>query len=341
MSKRQWIGLSVLLVVLCMGIAARMLLGRDPAVGGSIVEWPSPSIAALRFGAVRSALVAGACLGLSGLLLQALLRNPLASPFILGLSAGAGLGSTLALWAATAVGGGAVSWLASLAEGSDGVIPGTIGSLSVLIIVYALGRRASRLDPVTLVLAGTVVATICGALTLLVQSLMPPASRGESWMWFMGQVPEIPGSVTIWTASILLLIALAASARSADALDVASTSDVEAESMGVSLASLRIMLFILAGTLAAASVALCGPIAFVGFVAPHLSRLLLGSRHRALVGASAVAGAAILVWSDSIRQSMDIGAGRLPIGVLTALLGGPVFLIVLRSRRVRSGEWSC
>lgn len=341
MSRRQVIGIVVLAVLLLVGGIVRMLIGRDPNDGGFEFQSPDTSIAWLRFGAVKSALVAGACLGLSGLLLQALLRNPLASPFILGLSAGAGLGSTIATWAITASSAGAIGWLSVAIRSADGVLPGTVGSLAVLIVVYALGRRGGRLDPLTLVLSGTVVATICGALTLLVQSLMPPASRGESWMWFMGQVPELPRADSLWIAVVLLILSFVAGIRNGVALDIASTSDEEAESLGVSLKRLRVGLFVLAGALAAASVALCGPIAFVGFVAPHLSRLLLGARHRALVPASMIAGAAILVWSDAVRQSIDVGSGRLPIGVLTALIGGPVFLLVMRSRRMRSGEWTC
>ncbi len=341
MSKRSIIGIALLVALVLAAVIARLLIGRDPIAGGINFGWPVREILVLRFGAVQSALVAGASLGLSGLLLQALLRNPLASPFILGLSAGAGLGATAALWILTASGAAAAPWMLIAVSGADGVIPGTIGSLGVLILVYALGRRGGRLDPLTLVLAGTVVATLCGACILLVQSLMPPASRGDSWMWFMGQVPEMPSRGTLFTAIVVLSIAFAASVRSAAALDVASTSDDEAESLGVSLRTLRVMLFVCAGTLASASVALCGPIAFVGFVAPHIARVVLGARHTALVPASLLAGAAVLVWADAIRQSIDIGAGRLPIGVLTALIGGPIFLIVLRSGRSRSGEWRC
>lgn len=341
MIKRPIIGIALLVALLFAGMIARLLIGRDPIAGGAHFDWPIAEILTLRFGAVQSALVAGASLGLSGLLLQALLRNPLASPFILGLSAGAGLGSTIALYIVTATSAAAAPWMLLAMRGGDGVIPGTIGSIGVLIIVYALGRRGGRLDPLTLVLAGTVVATLCGACTLLVQSLMPPSSRGDSWMWFMGQVPEMPARGALLVASVVLIIAFAASVRSADALDVASTGDDEAESLGVALGTLRIMLFVCAGALASTSVALCGPIAFVGFVAPHIARVVLGARHGVLVPASLIAGAAVLVWADAIRQSIDIGAGRLPIGVLTALIGGPVFLIVLRSRRTRSGEWSC
>ncbi|MFM7480400.1 MAG: FecCD family ABC transporter permease [Planctomycetota bacterium] len=318
------------------GVAARLLIGRDPSTGSWMFGVPEQEIISLRFGAVQSGAAAGAALGLSGLLLQALLRNPLASPFILGLSAGAGLGATVAAWLPIAAAGTAAAFV-----GPDALLPGTIGAVGVLLVVFRLGRRSGVLDPLTLVLAGTVVASMCGALTLLVQSMMPPTSRGELWSWFMGQVPELPRSVPWWnTVAMLVIVLLAASWRARD-LDLASAGEDEAESLGVAVGPLRLGLFVGAGALAATSVALCGPIAFVGFMAPHLARALLGGLHGALVPASAVAGAAILIWSDAIRQGIDFGSGRLPIGVLTALVGGPVFLLMLRSARLRRGDWSC
>ncbi|MSR70390.1 MAG: iron ABC transporter permease [Phycisphaerales bacterium] len=341
MNTRQRTGVVLLALFLIAGVTIRLLISREFTAQGLRFDWPEFNILQLRFGAVESALLAGGCLGLSGLLLQALLRNPLAAPFILGLSAGAGLGATLAMYSAITFNAGVLGWIATALGVADGIVAGTIGSLAVLTIVYALGRRGGRIDPLTLVLAGTVVSSICGALTLLVQSMMPPASRGDSWTWFMGQIPEVPARGPAIAAALLLVIMGLLAWRRGRALDVASTSDDEAESLGVSLKRLRLVLFVGAGALASASVALCGPLAFVGFVAPHLSRLCLGSQHRALVPASVIAGAALLVWADAIRQAIDLGAGRLPIGVLTALIGGPVFLCILRSRRLVPGVWPC
>ncbi len=341
MSRRQFTGVLLLSSFLLAGVVFRLLIARQVNAHGLRLEWPTTDILQLRVGAVESALLAGGALGLSGLLLQALLRNPLASPFLLGLSAGAGLGATLVMLSATAFNAGVVGWLFGALGIADGVVAGTLGSLVVLAVVYALGRRDGRIDPLTLVLSGTVVSSICGALTLLAQSLLPPSSRGDSWMWFMGQIPEVPSPGLALLTAMLLLGMVIVAWRSGRALDAASTSDDEAESLGVSLKHLRVMLFVGAGALASASVALCGPLAFVGFVAPHMSRLVIGAQHRALVPASVVAGAALLVWADAIRQVIDFGAGRLPIGVLTALIGGPVFLGVLRSRRLVPGGWSC
>ncbi|MSR29818.1 MAG: iron ABC transporter permease [Phycisphaerales bacterium] len=331
---RRALAIAGLAALLLVGCAARLLVGHAGPDGALTFGLPSETIAPLRVGAIASAAAAGMCLGLSGLLLQALLRNPLAAPFILGLSAGAGLATTIAAWFSGAIAAIGLAWLANS-------LAGTVGALAVLAIVAALGRRSGVLDPLTLILAGTVISTICGALTLLVQSLMPPSTRGDSWTWFMGQVPEIPDWPLVWVAVALVALCAVVATRLGDELDAASTTDDEATSLGVSLGRLRIVLFTGAGALAAASVALCGPIAFVGFVAPHLARGLMGSRHGALAVASPLAGAAILVWADALRQGIDFGAGRLPIGVLTALLGGPVFLSIMRRSRVRTGGWSC
>lgn len=334
MNGRRALAIAGLAALLLVGCAARLLVGHAGPDGALTFGLPSETIAPLRVGAIASAAAAGMCLGLSGLLLQALLRNPLAAPFILGLSAGAGLATTIAAWFSGAIAAIGLAWLANS-------LAGTVGALAVLAIVAALGRRSGVLDPLTLILAGTVISTICGALTLLVQSLMPPSTRGDSWTWFMGQVPEIPDWPLVWVAVALVALCAVVATRLGDELDAASTTDDEATSLGVSLGRLRIVLFTGAGALAAASVALCGPIAFVGFVAPHLARGLMGSRHGALAVASPLAGAAILVWADALRQGIDFGAGRLPIGVLTALLGGPVFLSIMRRSRVRTGGWSC
>jgi len=119
---------------------------------------------------------------------------------------------------------------------------------------------------------------------------------------------------------------------SARALDVSMLSDDEARSSGVHLAALRGRLFWIGGILAGIAVAYAGPIGFVGLVAPHLARRLVGPHHRSLVPAAALAGAALLVAADAVRQVLDVGTGRLPVGVLTALAGGPVFLWLLRRR---------
>ncbi|MBU3728482.1 MAG: iron ABC transporter permease [Phycisphaerales bacterium] len=331
---------ALLLALLGGAMWLRMAVGRDPSTGALEWVWPDPAIGALRAGAMWSAVVAGASLGLSGLLLQVLLRNPLASPFVLGLSSGAGLGATLAAWSAGAAGvAGTGGWIAALAAtGAIQVLPAMAGALITLGIVLVLGMRRGVIEPVSMVLAGTVVAAICGAITLLVQYAMPPASRADAAIWFMGRVPELPDRAVLIAAIAVLAAAALWSGISARTFDAASVSDEEARSLGVRLVTLRLGMYVAAGATAATSVALCGPIAFVGFVAPHMARLLLGARHGPLVLGSVVAGALVLVVADVVRQALDLGMGRMPVGVLTALVGGPAFLLVLRSSRLAHGS---
>jgi len=314
---RPWRAWSIVAMALVAAAILRFVLG---ARGWS---WPSADIVDLRLGALASAAVAGASLGLAGVLLQALLRNPLASPFVLGLSSGAGLGVSIAALGA--------SWGAAWMVADGGMIAASVGSALALIIVVAAGRRHGAIDPVTLLLAGVVVASVAGAMTVLVQYLMPPSSRGDLMAWAMGRIPELPARAPLAAGGVLLAAIGAWSIMRARWLDAACTADDEAASLGVDLPGLRWRLVILSGALAGASVVLCGPIAFVGFVAPHVARLLLGAGHRGLVIAAPILGAALLIGADALRLAMPLpGAGKLPVAVVTAILGGPIFLWVLR-----------
>lgn len=308
---------------LALAAIARFLLGAHG------VGWPASDIVDYRLGALASAGVAGACLGLSGALLQALLRNPLASPFVLGLSSGAGC--------AVAVASLGASWGATWMVADGGVIASALGAGAALLLVVAAGRRRGVIDPVTILLAGVVIAGVAGAVTVLVQYLMPPASRGDLLAWTMGRVPELPPALPLGIAAVSLVLGTVWSCARARWLDAACTSDDEALSLGVDLPPLRWRLVVIAGALAGGSVVLCGPIAFVGFVAPHLARMGLGAGHRTLVVASPLLGAALLIGADALRLAIPLpGTGKLPVAVLTALIGGPIFLMVLRRQGARS-----
>lgn len=324
--RAAWLGWGILGVLVAM--ALWRLFGWRAEVAGASAPWET--VLRLRTGAATTAALAGAALGLSGLMLQSLLRNPLASPFILGLSSGAGLGVAVATWLAWA--GAAVM----LPVGR--VIPASVGALAVLGCVFALGRRRGGLDPLTLVLAGVCVSSICAAVGLAFESLIPPAARAPLTSWLMGQVSEIPNPTQLWVTGLVLCGGATRGWMLGRAMDVASFSDDEAKSMGVDLAALRRELFIWAGLCTGAAVALCGPIAFVGFVAPHLARMLWGAHHRALVLGAMTCGALVLLAADGLRQAVDLGAGRLPVGVVTALAGGPAFLILLRRARLSEAE---
>ncbi|MHC4868323.1 MAG: FecCD family ABC transporter permease [Planctomycetota bacterium] len=331
--RRRLAALAMLLAIAVFAAGLRFLIGREWGESGWRIEfaWPAEGIAGFRIGAISVAATVGAALGLSGLLLQTLLRNPLASPFVLGLSSGATLGLAIAMLASVVVGLG-------FAEGLGSIVPAFAGAIATLGVVSLAGRRREGLDPLTLVLAGVVISSLCGALLMLVNHLLPPGARGDLVAWTMGRIDEQPEIPLLSATAVGCIAGIGLGMAGATRLDVALLGEDEARSIGVPLGALRWSMLLGAGLLAACAVALAGPIAFVGLVAPHLGRILVGSGHRLLVPASAVAGAALLLVADLARQPIDFGAGRLPIGVLTALVGGPVFLLLLRRGRLEG--WS-
>jgi iron complex transport system permease protein len=323
--RRQLVGFGVLLAAAAGVSALRILIDRT--VDGDVsLALPELRYAWVRWTALAVGASVGAGLATSGVLLQALLRNPLASPFILGISAGAGLGVMAALYAAHVLG------FRGVGPGTD-MLPATIGALAVLATVYALAQRRGWLDPVSLVLVGVIVSAICGALIMLLQHLVPTGLHGEITRWMMGRIPESVPGATLALAGGLSIAGVAIAAVMGRAMDAATLSDDEARSVGLALGKLRLWMFALAGALTAGAVALCGPIAFVGLIAPHATRLILGPRHGRLVLGSALAGVLLVVGADVGRQAIDLGGGRMPIGVFTALIGGPAFIWLLRSGR--------
>ncbi len=323
--SRQWIGLGILtgLVVVVCGL--RILIDRDPS-GGLGLAWPDPSYARFRWIPMANGMVAGSALAVSGVLLQALLRNPLASPFILGVSSGAGLGIMAALYLTYATG-------ITLPEFAGSTLPAVLGALTTLGIVYALGRRRGWLDPVSLILIGVVVSTICNAGIMFFQHLVPTGLRGEFITWLMGHIPESTRLGSLLLVGSLACMGLVAAILMGRAMDAATLSDDEARSVGLNVRMQRLLMFLFAGLLAAVAVSLVGPIGFVGLIAPHMARLLLGPRHATLTLGAALCGMVILVGADVARQALDFGAGRMPPGVFTALIGGPVFIWLLLTGR--------
>ena len=323
-SLRQGVGLLVLLALSLVAVALRVLIDRHPQ-GAVSLAWPDPSYAIFRWTAVAVAAIVGSSLAVSGVMLQALLRNPLASPFIMGISAGAGLGVMVAIYVGH-VTGSAVGYGAHMG-------PAILGGVVALGVVYGLGQRRGWLDPISLLLVGVIVSTICGALIMFVQHLVPAGLRGDLTTWMMGHIRERVEAATLIGAGALSVVGVAVAMILGRAMDAATLGDDEAKSVGLALGPLRIGLFLLASALTAVTVALAGPIGFVGLVAPHAARLILGPKHTVLVLGAALVGVVLVVGSDTARQALDFGGGRMPIGIFTALIGGPAFIWLLRSSR--------
>ena len=321
-ARRQqlgWICLSFLLVA---SIAGRFLVGRNGA-GQWTFAWPTSDSIEWRVGALISALLSGAALSLSGLFLQTLLRNPKASPFVLGLSAGSQACVAGAYWIA-AIGG---PWL--LLGGA--IFPATVGALSALGVTLYFGRgKGGGIDPISLVLSGVIVGTVAAALASLIEWLLPLEMRPALAGWALGRVPEVPDISVAVICAIAVCIGIFMGIRSGATLDAMGLSEDESASIGIHVARVRLYLVLGSSVLAAAATALCGPLAFVGLIGPHMARSCVGPRHRNAVLAAAISGSTLLIAADAVRHFAPASTGRLPIGVVCALAGGPFFLILLR-----------
>lgn len=323
MRDRPWIAVLVFAALAALAVALRLLASPDGLeLPRDAIEWR------LRSGRIASGLIVGAALASAGVFLQALLRNPLAEPAVLGLTGGAGLGVVLWIYSGYLATGAIVQYHAP-------ILPALAGSLGALAVVGALGQRRGLLDPTALILVGVVLSLICGAGVMFVQHLLPDRGVALASRWVLGAISDDVSARWLLGVGALTLVSVALGVAMGPAMDAASMSDDEARSVGVRLGALRAGLFVMSGALAAGSVVLAGPIGFVGLVCPHLARLLSGPSHRTLVVGSALLGAGAIVAADAGVKLIDLGAGRMPLGVLTALVGGPVFIALLRREMLR------
>jgi len=334
---RQIISLAAVGAGLALAVVWRLGVGGE---GFALPE--TGTVWELRGVRAAAAAVVGAALAVGGVMLQSLLRNPLASPDLIGASSGAGLAVAVAAYVQHLVARGDAG-LAGELGGAIGTgafaslgLAALVGSLGALALVYALSQRRGVVDPVTMILVGVIVSVIAGAATVFVQSLMPPQDALVVQRWMLGRVSDDIGWTAVAIGGVLVGAITFVGVTLGRSMDASALSDDEARSVGVSLGALRVTLFVASGVLTAAAVVLAGPIGFVGLVCPHVVRLGAGPSHRVVTIGSVLAGAALLVAADAGVKSFSVQTGRVPIGVLTALIGGPVFLwLLLREMRGR------
>lgn len=314
-------------VVARLSVGGPLAIPSSPAAGvdGGMTFFKSP-ILELRAQRAGAGLVVGAALAIAGVMLQCLFRNPLASPDLLGMASGAGLGVMLAAYARFVTSG----QIAEVGLTFTGP-PALAGALAALGVTYLLSQRRGFIDPASLLLIGVIVGVLAASATLLVQSLLPDRGVAAA-RWLLGAISDDATWKQIVLVGGLVLVTAGIGVRLAPLMDAASLGDDEARSLGVPLGQLRTFLFIASGVLAAASVVLAGPVAFIGLICPHLVRMSAGPAHRSLLIGSALAGGALVVWADTLVKTMDLSSGRLPLGVLTSLIGGPLLIFLLRGR---------
>lgn len=281
----------------------------------------------IRFSRIVLSMLVGLSLALAGAVFQGILRNPLADPFTIGVSTGAAFGASLALF----LGLGARSLL------GVGLLPAAAlgGALAALFAVIALGRIEGQLRRDTMILAGIVVATFLSALISLLKSL-DEDSVASIVFWVMGSLQGRGWSHVLFMLPYLIA-GLGIVFLYAREMDILALGDLQAVQVGVDLERIRLILLIGASLLTAAAVAVSGVIGFVGLIVPHLVRMTAGAEHRRLLPLSALLGAVVLLWSDVLARTLLPGGEELPVGVVTALLGGPFFCVLLKRHKRGSG----
>ncbi|WP_051261296.1 FecCD family ABC transporter permease [Desulfovibrio inopinatus] len=278
----------------------------------------------IRLSRVLLSFLVGSGLAVCGAAFQGVLRNPLADPFTLGVSSGAAFGASLAMSLGMA-GSTAVFGMTGLP------VAGLAGALAALFAVMALARSAGGFRRETLVLSGIVVATFLAALIALVKALDEDAV-GAIVFWIMGSF-QGRGFMHVWLYLPYGIVGTAILLFYSRELDMLSLGDIQAEQLGVAAKRTRLIVLTAGSLMAGAAVAVSGVIGFVGLVVPHLVRRMVGASHPRLLMASAFAGGLLLLWSDVIARLILPGGEELPVGVVTALVGGPFFCLVLRQSR--------
>lgn len=338
---------AILFVVLVVALIAAILvsagtgqLGIPPQeILGSLlhrigIDWlPLPSHAngdltlwTIRFPRVAMSVLVGASLAVAGLIMQAIFGNPLAEPGVIGISSGAAVGAGLAI----------VFGLTFFGEWTTAVFAFGAG-LAATLLVYAMSRAEGKTEVVTLVLTGIAVNAVAGAAIALLTFLSDTQSREQIVFWQLGSLANSRWSQVLIVAPALA-IGLCAAYLVARKLDLLALGERNARHLGVNVEALRITMIFVVALLTGAAVAFAGIIAFVGLVIPHLMRMILGPAHLPLVTASALGGALLLTLADLGSRTI-VPMAELPIGMLTALVGGPFFFWLLRRTRKRSGGW--
>jgi iron complex transport system permease protein len=289
----------------------RALCGDEGGLGSDVVR-------GLRLPRALAGLACGGLLALAGALMQVLLKNPLADPYVLGVSGGASVGALTAMLFGLP--------LLALHAGAFG------GALAAMLLVFGLAHGEGSWTQTRLLLTGVIVAAGCGAMVALLLSIAPESQLRGMLFWLMGDLSQVDSA---WSALLVLVLGLACELPFSRDLGLLARGELSARVLGVPTERLRLMIYALASLLTAVAVNLAGSIGFIGLIVPHLVRLAAGNDLRLLLPAAVLAGGTLLVVADTLARVVA-APQQLPVGVLTALLGVPVFLYLLSRQPQRS-----
>lgn len=313
--------LLVLVMLLCALIGPQAISWKAVLNGPPGPATPNPDyeiFVQFRVPRILLAALVGAALAGAGVVLQALLRNPLADPYILGISSGAGLGAMLAVIS----GFGWTLW-----GRSPIAVFAFAGALGTVWLVWGIGRITGRYHVTGLLLAGVVVNAFLSAMIMFLTSIAKGQQLYATIFWLMGNITE-EDFLVLWVGGGGIVAGVIGLFFLSPQLNIISVGYYDARSVGVPVEKIELAAFAIAAFITAVAVSLSGLIGFVGLIIPHAVRLVFGPDHRQLLPLSGLAGAMFLVVADTIARTI-VAPAQLPVGVITAILGGPFFLILL------------
>lgn len=329
-SRKRFV-LAILLLVAVLTAFVAPLVGMKSIPLHSILEYPSSGMESGIFWAIRVprvcvAFMAGAALAISGMAFQAMFRNPLATPFTLGVASGASLGAALCIrlgLSFTVLGISGISFSAFL------------GAILSIIVVYYLTRVRGGFSTPTMLLAGVAISFFFSSVILFVQYVSELTHSFRILRWLMGGL-DVVGYDSVLNLLPFVVSGSAVIAYLTHELNLITTGEDLAVSRGVDINRTKKLLFFAASLMIGGVVSVCGPIGFVGIMAPHICRLLIGPEHRYLTPATFLLGGAFLTLCDTLARTL-IAPAEMPVGIITALLGGPFFLWLLLSGQPMRG----
>ena len=299
----------------------RVLLGQSSAIstdyGMIVVD--------IRLPRILLAIVVGASLSVAGASFQALLRNPLADPYVLGISSGAAVGAILALMLENQLS------LSPEFAGLSTPLGAFLGAAITIGAVYLLGRREGQIDSTTLLLGGVITASFLSAIITFLMSTLAGANLRGAPFWLMGSLSTLPPKSLLYIVGIGFLVSAGAIYTTASDLNLLLAGEREAMHLGVDVPRVRIVVYLAASILTGLAVSVSGSIGYVGLLVPHAMRLLFGSDHRVLLPTSALGGAIVLVIADTLARTV-VAPSEISVGAVTALVGAPFFIYLLRRR---------
>lgn len=313
----QYIGLGKLISVLSSALL-------DQPTDNDVLKTTSVILLQVRLPRVFLGFLVGVCLASVGVALQALLRNPLADPYVLGVSSGAALGVAVAVL----FGIGTTVLAFSLLP-----VCGFLGGLVALLVVYRMAATYDRLPIHSVLLAGVILNAIFSALIMFITSIMEPNRSFGMMAWLMGSLTA-PAYPALAALSVYLLAGLFLLFKQVRVLNILALGEEPARSLGIDTERAKRVIFLVSALLTGAVVSVSGMIGFIGMIIPHAVRLVIGADHRLLLPASALVGGIFLMVADTMARTFFVPS-EVPVGIITALAGGPFFVYLLVWRKDR------